>query len=61
MLRLPFAAEGAPEEGYATTVVLPLRSEAAYDLAHRLLTEIAYNALGRSTLIAQLPRTNGVH
>lgn len=40
ILRLPFAAEGTPPEGYDTVVVLPLRDGAATDLAARLLAEI---------------------
>ena len=39
MLRLPFAADGAPPDGFATAVVLPLRDEAAEALIRRLLAE----------------------
>lgn len=39
VLRLPFAAEGEPPEGFDTAVVLPLRDEAAADLVRRLLAE----------------------
>ncbi len=39
VLRLPFAAEGAPPEGFATAVTLPLRDEAAIVLVERLLAE----------------------
>jgi hypothetical protein len=39
VLRLPFAAEGAPPEGFATAVTLPLRDEAAARLVERLLAE----------------------
>ena len=39
VLRLPFAAEGEPPEGYDTAVILPLRDEAAADLVRRLLDE----------------------
>src|SRR5690606_10456045 len=38
-LRLPYAAHGAPPEGFDTAVVLPLRDEAAADLVRRLLAE----------------------
>ena len=38
-LRLPFATEGAPPDGFDTAVVLPLRDEAAADLVRRLLAE----------------------
>ena len=37
VLRLPFAADGAPPEGFATAVTLPLRDEAASRLVKRLL------------------------
>ncbi|MFD9169332.1 sacsin N-terminal ATP-binding-like domain-containing protein [Streptomyces diastaticus] len=40
LLRLPFAAEGGPPEGYDTVVVLPLRDAAAHDLAERLLAAV---------------------
>jgi hypothetical protein len=40
VLRLPFAAEGTPPEGYDTAVLLPLRDPAAEDLVHRLLDEV---------------------
>jgi hypothetical protein len=40
LLRLPFAAEGRPPEGYDTAVVLPLRDAAAGDLARRLLLAV---------------------
>ncbi len=39
VLRLPFAATGAPPEGFATVVTLPLRDEAAILLVERLLAE----------------------
>jgi hypothetical protein len=39
VLRLPFAADGAPPEGFATAVTLPLRDEAADRLIKRLLAE----------------------
>jgi hypothetical protein len=39
VLRLPFAADGAPPEGFATAVTLPLRDEAAGLLLKRLLAE----------------------
>ena len=39
VLRLPFGAEEAPPEGFATAVTLPLRDEAAVTLARRLLAE----------------------
>jgi len=39
LLRLPFAAEGAPPDGFATSVVLPLRDEAAQAMVRRLLAE----------------------
>jgi hypothetical protein len=39
VLRLPFAADGAPPEGFATAVTLPLRNEAAGRLIERLLAE----------------------
>jgi hypothetical protein len=40
VLRLPFEADGHPAEGYDTTVVLPLRDEAAEGLVRRLLAEL---------------------
>jgi hypothetical protein len=39
VLRLPFAAEGAPPDGFATAVTLPLRDEAVAQLIERLLAE----------------------
>ncbi|HET7327416.1 MAG TPA: hypothetical protein VFJ14_09030, partial [Nocardioidaceae bacterium] len=39
VLRLPFAVEGEPADGYDTAVLLLLRDEAAADLVRRLLTE----------------------
>jgi hypothetical protein len=39
VLRLPFAATGAPPEGFATVVTLPLRDQAAVLLVERLLAE----------------------
>ena len=39
VLRLPFPADGAPPEGFATAVTLPLRDEAAGRLIKRLLAE----------------------
>lgn len=39
VLRLPFATEGEPPEGFDTAVLLPLRDEAAADLVRRLLAE----------------------
>ena len=39
VLRLPFAAMGAPPEGFATAVTLPLRDGAAVRLVERLLAE----------------------
>jgi hypothetical protein len=39
VLRLPFAATGAPPAGFATAVTLPLRDEAAIRLVERLLEE----------------------
>jgi hypothetical protein len=39
VLRLPFAADGAPPDGFATAVTLPLRDEAAERLVKRLLAE----------------------
>jgi hypothetical protein len=39
VLRLPFAADGAPPEGFATAVTLPLRDEDAVQLLRRLLAE----------------------
>jgi hypothetical protein len=39
VLRLPFAATGAPPEGFATAVTLPLRDAAAVSLVERLLAE----------------------
>ncbi|SDL16654.1 sacsin N-terminal ATP-binding-like domain-containing protein [Streptomyces indicus] len=40
LLRLPFAAEGAPPASYDTVVVLPLRDAAAAGLAERLLAAV---------------------
>ena len=39
VLRLPFAADGAPPEGFATAVTLPLRDQVADRLIKRLLAE----------------------
>lgn len=39
VLRLPFAADGAPPEGFATAVTLPLRDKANDRLIRRLLAE----------------------
>jgi hypothetical protein len=39
VLRLPFAADGVPPDGFATVVTLPLRDEAAVGLVRRLLAE----------------------
>ena len=39
VLRLPFPADGAPPEGFATAVTLPLRDAAAERLVTRLLAE----------------------
>jgi hypothetical protein len=39
VLRLPFAADDAPPEGFTTAVTLPLRDEAAVGLVRRLLGE----------------------
>jgi hypothetical protein len=39
VLRLPFAADGAPPDGYATAVTLPLRDGAAVALIERLLAQ----------------------
>jgi len=39
VLRLPFAAEGEPPEGYDSAVILPLRDDAAAELVRRLLAE----------------------
>jgi hypothetical protein len=39
VLRLPFAADGTPPDGFATAVTLPLRDEAAEQLVQRLLAE----------------------
>jgi hypothetical protein len=39
VLRLPFAADGTPPEGFATAVTLPLRDEAARRLIERLLAD----------------------
>ncbi|HEY1918570.1 MAG TPA: hypothetical protein VGH27_23595 [Streptosporangiaceae bacterium] len=39
VLRLPFAADGAPPEGFTTAVTLPLRDAAAAQLIQRLLAE----------------------
>jgi hypothetical protein len=39
VLRLPFAATGAPPEGFATAVTLPLRDDAAILLVEGLLAE----------------------
>ena len=40
VLRLPFAAQGSPPEGFDTAVVLPLRDEAAADLVRQQLTTV---------------------
>jgi hypothetical protein len=40
VLRLPLAADEAPEEGFATTVTLPLRDNDAAALVQRLLAEV---------------------
>lgn len=40
VLRLPFEAEGEPPREFATVVLLPLRDEAAADLARRLLDTV---------------------
>ncbi|MDP9220534.1 MAG: hypothetical protein M3P23_08340 [Actinomycetota bacterium] len=40
VLRLPFEAEGEPPQGFSTVVLLPLRDDAAADLAHRLLGDV---------------------
>ena len=37
VLRLPFAAQGSPPEGFDTAVVLPMRDEAAADLVRQQL------------------------
>jgi hypothetical protein len=39
VLRLPFAADGVPPEGFTTAVTLPLRDQAAGRLIERLLAE----------------------
>ena len=39
VLRLPFAADDAPPEGFTTAVTLPLRDEASVGLVRRLLAE----------------------
>jgi hypothetical protein len=39
VLRLPFSATGAPPEGFATAVTLPLRDDATIRLVERLLAE----------------------
>ena len=39
VLRLPFAADGVPPEGFTTAVTLPLRDPAACELAGRLLAQ----------------------
>jgi hypothetical protein len=49
VLRLPFAADGAPPEGFATVVTLPLRDEAAAQLIQRLLADTG------SALLIALP------
>jgi hypothetical protein len=41
VLRLPFAAEGTPPDGYDTAVLIPLRDPAAEDLVLRLLAQVA--------------------
>jgi hypothetical protein len=45
ILRLPFAAEGSPPEGYDTAVLLPLRDAIAEDLVSRLLDEVSDSLL----------------
>jgi hypothetical protein len=40
VLRLPFAAQGAPPPGFATAVTLPLRDAAAVALVERLLADL---------------------
>lgn len=40
VLRLPFETEGEPPQGFSTVVVLPLRDQAATDLARRLLDAV---------------------
>ncbi|MEY9911950.1 hypothetical protein ABIA35_008207 [Catenulispora sp. MAP12-49] len=40
VLRLPFPAEGQPEQGFDTAVVLPLRDEAARKLVRNLLAGV---------------------
>jgi len=40
VLRLPFAVQGAPPDGFDTAVVLTLRDEAAADLVRRQLAEV---------------------
>ncbi len=40
VLRLPFEAEGEPPQGFSTVVLLPLRDDAAADLARRLLESV---------------------
>jgi hypothetical protein len=49
LLRLPYDDAGAPEPGFDTTVVLPLRDATATDLARRLLAEVD------DTLLLALP------
>jgi hypothetical protein len=49
LLRLPYADDSAPEPGFDTTVLLPLRDAAATDLARRLLAEVD------DTLLLALP------
>jgi hypothetical protein len=39
-LRLPFEADGEPPQGFSTAVLLPLRDDAAADLARRLLGDV---------------------
>jgi hypothetical protein len=41
VLRLPFAAEGTPPDGYDTAVLLPLRDRAAEELVDHLLDEVS--------------------
>jgi hypothetical protein len=40
VLRLPLPDDGRPDDGFATTVTLPLRDQAAADLVRRLLSEV---------------------
>ncbi len=40
VLRLPFATAEAPDDGFVTTVVLPLRDSAAIDVARQALADV---------------------